>query len=416
MAFRQGFKPWIIWAAAAIFYLYEMILRVSPTVMTHQLMGAFSVTATSLGILSSFYYYSYNVLQIPCGIIVDRIGPRTIITASSALCAVGAYMFYSAQTLEMAELSRFIMGAGSACAFVGTLKLTAAWFPSVHFALLTGFTVMLGKLGGASQCAMAPLVDTYGWRTLMYGLSILGVFVTFFCWLLIRNSPKNTAIKPQKETFNIKALVEVLTNKQVIYVGLVGGFMYIPITGFGELWSTPFLMCMCDLDTVSSSQITALLYFGFAAGGPLFSWLTNVMKSHVNLMRLSCALSLVIFSAICYSAHLIPLNVVRILYFLGGLTAGGQVLCFTIAKENLPIQLSGTTVGFTNTLVMISALVFQPLIGKVLDSFWQGNLTQEGIRIYPKFAYQAASLSIPLGMLLCLGLLYMVKETFKKDQ
>ena len=126
---------WIIWATAAFFYFYEMLLRVSPGVMTQELMETFYVSSTSLGLLSSFYYYSYNVLQLPCGIIVDRMGPRAIITASCFLCAIGAGLFYSTDSLAVAKAARFIMGMGSACAFISTLKLTAAWFPVSQFAI-----------------------------------------------------------------------------------------------------------------------------------------------------------------------------------------------------------------------------------------------------------------------------------------
>src|SRR3989338_3198608 len=82
-------QSWIIWAMAALFYLYEYVLRVSPSVMTEGLTQSFGVTSTELGVLSSFYYYAYTILQVPCGVIVDKWGPRRVITFSSILCTVG---------------------------------------------------------------------------------------------------------------------------------------------------------------------------------------------------------------------------------------------------------------------------------------------------------------------------------------
>jgi sugar phosphate permease len=410
---RTLMSAWLIWVTAAFFYLYEYLLRVSPSAMTSQLMESFQVSATSLGVLSSFYYYSYNVLQTPCGIIVDKLGPRFIITASCFICAFGAFLFCSTTSLHVAELARFIMGIGSACAFVSTLKLTAAWFPAAQFALVTGFTVTLGKLGGASQVIMTPIVEHYDWQTLMFWLGIMGLGVAVLCWALIRNSPDG-AKKPEMESFNLNTLLIVLRNKQVWAIGFVGGLMYIPITGFGDLWSTPFLMCVCELDHISSSQITGLLYIGFAVGAPLFAGLASLIKSHVRAMIISCFTALIIFSTICYAAHFLSHNVIRILYFIGGMSMAGQVLCFTIAKENTPLTASGTTIGFTNTLVMLSALICQPLIGKILDWNWTGLLSEKGIRLYEKSAFQTASLSIPIGMILCLALLMFVRETYPK--
>lgn len=399
--------PWIIWFTAAMFYLYEMLLRVSPGAMTVELMETFQVSAGTLGILTSFYYYSYNFLQTPCGIIVDKFGPRIIITLSCIICVIAAYLFCATENLGMAQFARFLMGIGSACAFVATLKLISSWFPSTQFALITGFTVMVGKMGGASQMFMAPVIDNYGWRTLILLFVFLGIIMTVFCWVIIRDKPDDN--EEGHEVFDLKT---VLANKQVWYIGLVGGLMYIPITGFTELWSAPFLMCVCEIDNITACQFNGLLYIGFALGGPTFATITNIIKSHKTSMVLSCSISLIIFSAICYGAHIFPLSVIRILYFLGGLSMAGQVLCFTIAKENTSYSLSGTTIGFTNTLVMLSALICQPLIGKILDFQWNGLLSETGVRIYEKTAYQMAFLSIPIGMILCLIILFFVKETY----
>lgn len=404
---------WLIWATAAFFYFYEMLLRVSPGVMTQQLMETFSVTSTSLGLLSSFYYYSYNVLQIPCGVIVDRVGPRVIITFSCALCVCGAFLFYTTDSLMVAKIARFIMGAGSACAFVGTLKLVAAWFPVTQFAMVTALTVMLGKLGGASQAIMAPIVQDYGWRTLFLIFIGVGIFTTIMCFLVIKNKPSTKIKNSQEESpAKLNDIFQVIKNKQVWMIGMVGGLMYIPITGFGELWSVPFLTSVCDIDSIKAARMTGLLYLGFSIGAPLFAGLTLKIKSHVKVMIISCSCALIIFSIICYSAHLLPLYVVAILYCLGGLSIAGQVLTFTIAKENMPITLSGTTIGFTNALVMLSAAICQPLVGWILDTQWSGALSEMGVRIYDKSAFQIASLSIPIGMFLCFGFLTFIKETY----
>src|SRR3990167_11477500 len=92
-------QSWAIWACAGAFYLYECILRVSPSVMTEGLMHDFSLTSTTLGVLVSFYLYAYVVLQVPCGVMVDAIGARRIITTSAALCTTGAFMFATGDSL-----------------------------------------------------------------------------------------------------------------------------------------------------------------------------------------------------------------------------------------------------------------------------------------------------------------------------
>src|ERR1035438_8970783 len=86
---------WSIWSIAALFYLAGFYHRVSPAVMTDELMRAFSIGAGSLGNLSAFYFYFYVAMQIPTGILVDSWGARKLLISGSVAAAVGAVLFGS---------------------------------------------------------------------------------------------------------------------------------------------------------------------------------------------------------------------------------------------------------------------------------------------------------------------------------
>src|SRR5690606_31220485 len=112
---------WIFWGIAALFYFYQFILRVSPGVMSQELMRDFAVQGCALGVLGAFYYNAYAAMQIPLGILLDRFGPRRLMAASCAVATLGTYLFSQAETLSVASFGRLLMGAGAACGFIGTL-------------------------------------------------------------------------------------------------------------------------------------------------------------------------------------------------------------------------------------------------------------------------------------------------------
>ena len=60
---------------------------------------------------------------------------------------------------------------------------------------------------------------------------------------------------------------------------------------------------------------------------------------------------------------------------------------------------------------MMSGIIFQPLLGELLDWFWDGTLGADGVRIYSEAAYQSAIMAIPAGIAVSWFLLYFVKET-----
>ncbi|HXW60613.1 MAG TPA: MFS transporter, partial [Myxococcota bacterium] len=142
---KTAFIPlYLAWSAAALFYFYQYILRVSPGVMVTDLRQEFKMTAEQFSSLGALYLYAYSLLQIPLGIAIDRIGVRRTVLGSIILCIVGALMLGRAETLFMAQASRLLVGAGSASAFMAALKIAADWLSPGQRGFLMGATLTLG--------------------------------------------------------------------------------------------------------------------------------------------------------------------------------------------------------------------------------------------------------------------------------
>jgi sugar phosphate permease len=405
-------QSWVVWVCAGVFFLYECILRVSPSVMTQGLMSDFSLTSTSLGVLVSCYLYAYVVLQVPCGVMVDALGARRIITTSAALCTAGAFMFALGDSLIWAQLGRFLIGAGSACAFISCLKVVAEWFSPTKFAVMLGLTNMMGTIGGTfGGPPLAWMVNNLGsWREATLVLASIGVVVTVLSWLMVRDRPQ---IRKSYHTHEIplwKSFLLLVTNPQVWLIALFGSLMWLPITAFAELWGVPYLMHAYTIDNEYASFATVMIFVGFAFGGHLAAWVSEKFKSRILTMKLSSALLFAIFLTIALAPE-IPLPVMFALLFTGGVCNGGQVLVFACVKEISPRRISGTALGFTNAIVMMSGIIFQPLLGELLDWCWDGALGVDGVRIYSEAAYQTAIIAIPVGIAVSWFLLYFVKET-----
>src|SRR3990167_10441666 len=135
-------RSWLVWLCAALFFCYQFLLRVSPSVMTQELMADFHVDACALGTLTSFYFWAYSGLQLPVGTLLDKYGPRRLLTFAALLCTAGSLLFASAETVMMASLARFLIGAGSAFGFLSCMKIGALWFPPQRISIVVGMTLL----------------------------------------------------------------------------------------------------------------------------------------------------------------------------------------------------------------------------------------------------------------------------------
>src|SRR3989338_9038414 len=127
---------WTVWTVTTAFVLLQFFLQLSSGELIDGLMKSFALTAFGGGILASSYYYIYVLLQIPAGMLLDRYGPRGILSAGALVVCLGSFIFSSASSVAMALLGRVLMGGGSAFAFVGCLNIISIWFPKRQFAFM----------------------------------------------------------------------------------------------------------------------------------------------------------------------------------------------------------------------------------------------------------------------------------------
>src|SRR3990167_10321140 len=165
VAKNQRIMGIFIYSLAAFFLLYEMALQVSPSVMTAELMHDFTIDALKLGVMASFYFYSYSLMQIPVGVLFDRFSSRIVITLAVLMCSLGALFFGLTQDVAYASLGRFLMGIGSAFAFVAVLISASRWFSPYYFAFLVGIAQFLAALGAlCGEVILAIIITDFGWR------------------------------------------------------------------------------------------------------------------------------------------------------------------------------------------------------------------------------------------------------------
>jgi sugar phosphate permease len=420
-SFQKYILPWIMFGMGALYYCLAYFLRVSPSVMKSQLLSHFKITATEFGGLSSTFYNAYTPMQLFVGVIVDHFGARKVLVTACLISMLGLAIFINTDSLHIAKSGRFLIGFGSAFAYITVLKLIALWLPPNRFATAAGLTSTLGMSAGIfSQIYLANFVSKIGYKSALSSALVAGIILAIAMFLIIRDRPKEKQLEikvsGQRLTFkqSFKGLGFVLRKRETWLVGVVGLLLYLPASAFLDLWGIPYLETAYHITPEKAAMMISLVYLGWIISGPLIGALSDKIRRRCAPLLITSILS-TIFSAMAFYIPNQPMWMLYTLLFLFGVTCGSHPLVFSLSRENNPDRISGTATAATNFFIMLGGVLFQPFIGRILDWHWNGALL-DGVRIYTLADYKFALAVVPLGLLLSCILTLFIKETYCRIQ
>ena len=361
--------------------------------MVHELMASFHGAATGIGILSAFFLYAYAPMQLPVGLLIDRYGIRRLLPLAALLCGAGSLLFSLSPTLTLAAGGRFLIGLGSAFAFVAMVYISSHRFNMKKRALLIGVANSIAMLGASfGGGPLSSVVSALGWREAM---CLLGIFGFGLAFLIFRTAAEDDE-KPKVEPIG-KSLRAVFFHPPSWINGLVAICIYITTTAFAGLWGASFIETAYSVSPTVASYAMSMVFLGWLVGGPLIGYFAGKTGRPLLLIRIFTLLLALTLSIVLY-VEMLPLEMVFLLTFLIGLFSSAELLNFTIAIELAPPFARATALAFTNFIVSLGDGGAQSLVGFLLDMRWTGGL-RDGLRFYSASDYRAALTFLPVMLI-----------------
>lgn len=409
--FQRTPWPWLMFATASLFYLYEFLLRVTPASMYAELMEAYRIEASGLGALSAVYYLSYSILQLPAGSWMDHYGPRRLLTLAALLCALGALVFSQTPSFALACWMRLLVGAGSAFAFVGCMKVLAVWFHPRWFPLLTGLTLSIGTLGAvAGEIPIAWALQWVSWRDLLWWIAVAGLPVAWFVWWSVHDKEN---IQPTSPTAHQRGFVatmhHVIAQPQNRWAALYGFLVTGPTDAFAGMWAVPYFVQVHGLDRPEAAAAASMTFLGMAAGSPVLGAVSSFWNNRKTPMLLGALGAFVSLSVVVLAPSLTFVEAAVCCAAFGFF--GNYVLCFVVLRDNNTTDDAATAVGFGNMASMMGSMLLMGLVGGLLSVLGTPN-PESALVSYDRAAYQTALLVLPLCYLLtCFLVVFALKES-----
>jgi MFS family permease len=397
---RYAYVGWLIFA---LFYFYQYILRVAPGVLIDEIRYSYRITAEQFASLGALYLLAYSLLQIPLGIIVDRIGVKKMCLYSVTILTFGAVLMSITEEFWIAQLSRFIIGAGSASAFMCAMKFIADHIPPGNRGFLMGATLAFGTAGAVFSARIVRYLDEFfNWRDVVMMSAGMGVVIFVLIALAVRGTKRDHNIVINDKTLreNMLNVLNIFCSSKIIIYAILAIGLYAPLSALADLWGTAFLKQKYGISKIEAAQLGMVLYVGLTVGSLVLPWFSEKYKLLNRSIILCSAALLISFSMLVYMPEF-NLEQLVVLLFIIGFFCGAEMMCFTGALEESNKYDSGQIIGVVNTLNMFGGAIIQQLVGYLLDKHWDGVVDEFGIRQYSTEQFQSSLTVLTVLIALC---------------
>jgi sugar phosphate permease len=348
----NGRWAWFAWALGATAYAVAVFQRSSLGMAGIEAAQHFGVGPALLAMFTTLQLFVYALMQVPVGLLVDRFGPRRLLSTGLLLMALGQCAFALTDSVGAGIAARVLVGCGDAMAFVSVLRLVAAWFPARRGALFTQLTALAGITGNLVAAApLSALLRNVGWTPTFLVAAAVAAIVLVPVATLLRDRPGGT-VDPGPVTPRVPVRRQLADawerpgTRLGMWVHFTTGFSG---SVFALLWGYPFLAEGQGLTVAAAGTLISLLILTSLVFGQVY----GLLLVHRPESRFPLALGTVVASMLSWAVVLcwpgqapIPLLVVHVLVLATNMP--GSMIGFEYARDANPTHRLGTASGLVN--------------------------------------------------------------------
>ncbi|VEI12613.1 MFS transporter [Trueperella bialowiezensis] len=396
-----------VWLMAVAVYAVAVAGRTSFGIAGLTAIDRFTIDAATLSLFTIVQVGVYAGAQIPVGLLLDRLGPRILLSGGALILAVGQLGMAWADSLGLALAARFFIGLGDATAFTSVIRIIPSWFSPRRAPLFTQLTGIVGGLGQfISSVPFAYVLANVGWTPAFAALAVFGLGVSALAFVFVRDTPSqwtystidvpdaatpaDSAARQGKQEIEARpdgatrsrevphvagrdgvesASISQLVRDPEVWLGFwthwLGNF---PQTVFLLLWGVPFLQIHQEM---SQAQASALLLVVTIAGmvfGPVIGELTaRHSKRRVWLVNAIAIMLATTWTAVLLAPAPAPMWLIIALLIVLAASGPASSIGFDFARTAAPARRLGMATGLVNMGGFTAALLTAGAIGVVLD-------------------------------------------------
>lgn len=384
-------------AALCTGYVASQFYRSANAAIAPELMRELSISAEAMGAVTGVFFLAFAAMQIPAGVLLDRFGPRRVMSGLLLSAVAGSLAFAAAGGAPGLGAGRALMGVGCATGLMGSMVVFARWFPQRHFATLAALIFSVGGIGNLmATTPLAAVSQAIGWRGAFVGMAVVTVGMAAVLLLVLRDAPPGhpvSARTPETPRQIAAGLAQVLRNRQIWYICAMQAVAYPVLMTITALWAGPYLDEVHGLDAIARGNVLLGLNLAMILGVMAFGPLDRLFDSRKRVVVAGSAATIIVLAVMAAVPQWPLWQIVPMLLLFNGL-GGYQMALHAHTRAILPDHLVGRGLTVQNTATFVGVFAMQWASGFIVGAL--RNAADPALPYRTVFAFLALSVLLAL--------------------
>jgi MFS family permease len=376
---RRLRQAMVIWVAALSAYLLAVFHRSSLAVAGLAASERFDITAAQLSTFVMLQLLVYAGMQIPVGLLVDRFGPRRVITAGAVLLTLAQAGFAFAESYPAALVARLFVGMGDAMTFICVLRLVNTWFGERRIPVITQLTGVLGQAGAIIAAApMTWALSDLGWTRAYLVAASAGVVLVVVLLVVVHDAPGlRSRLGPRMRPADLRATLAASWAHPGTRLGFWMHFStQFSATVLGLLWGYPYFVRGEGLSEAGAGLLLTVMVVAVMSAGPVLGWRITVRPWHRSMLVLGIVGSIVaVWTVVLAWPGPAPFALLLLLVVVTGVGGPASMIGFDLGRTSNPSERLASATGIINQGGFYASLVLVVAVGIILDWRTPGDST-----------------------------------------
>jgi len=370
----SAFSIFRVFIPFALGYFLSYLYRVVNAVIAPDLSAEIGLGAADLGLLTSAYFLTFALFQLPLGMLLDAYGPRKTEATLLLFAAAGAFVFVGAETTGELIAGRALIGLGVSSCLMAAFKAFVTWVPKERLPLANGFQMGAGGLGALSGTIPVEAALSFtDWRGVFLGLGIATLFAAALIFFVV---PKRAESAPPGEENTVRqqmgGIAHIFSSPAFWWIAPLAVSSQAAFLAIQTLWVGPWLRDVSNLDRTDVANflfaIAAAMVAGFILSGIITDKLRKIGVKPITISLYGMS-ACILIQAIIVSEVFPPIPELWPAFSFFGTTG---ILVYAALSQKFPSHLAGRLNTGLNLLVFISAFALQWGTGIIIEMWPMG--------------------------------------------